>query len=105
MSRLTDPAHRREARLALAMLPAGATVLIVSIAAFVGVAALALATPFRGQPGWGWMESWSLCAAALALRNARSGIEMMSAFDWRPLPSVLALSAAILAGWPVWWLD
>lgn len=98
-------AQRREARLALAMLPVGAAVLVVSALAFVAVVALALATPWVGGADWRWTEMWCLLAGTVALRNARAGIGVMSAFDWRPVPAVLALSGAVVAAWPGWWLQ
>lgn len=98
------PAHRREARVALAMLPVGVLVMVVSALAFVAVVLLALAAPFLGGQWW-WTEAWALVAAAVALRNTLAGIEITAAFDWRPLPLVVLLGGAVVGAWPGWWLD
>ena len=97
------PAHRREARVALAMLFAGAVVLVGSVLGLLAIAALAATAPFDGRAGLVWIEGWCLIAAGVAAWNARAGIAMMSAFDWRPLPPVLLLSAGIVVASPTWW--
>ena len=102
-SELTSPAHRREARVALAMLPVGAAITVASVVAFVALVLLALVAPFRGGPWW-WTELWALIAAAVAVRNTLAGIAIMAAFDWRPAPPTLLLSGLIVAAWPGWWL-
>jgi hypothetical protein len=89
------PAQRREARVALAMLPVGAIVTVFSFVAFFAVLAFALSLPWRGA--WYWV--WTAGALAVAGRNTLAGIAIMSSFDWRRLPSVLILSALVLAGW------
>ena len=81
------------------MLPVGGTVLVVSAFALLLVAALGVDVALRRPAGWGWTAGWSLVAIAVALRNMRAGIAMMSAFDWRPLPVTLLLSALVVAGW------
>ena len=93
------PAHKREARVSLAMLPVGGTVLIVSAFALILVAALGMDVAIRRPSGWAWVAGWSVLAVIVALRNMRAGIAMMSAFDWRPLPFTLLLSALVVAGW------
>ena len=98
------PAHKREARVSLAMLPIGGTVLVVSAFALILVAALGIDVAMRRPSGWAWVAGWSLLAVIVALRNMRAGIAMMSAFDWRPLPFTMALSALLIAAWPGWWL-
>lgn len=97
MASTLPPAQEREARIALAMLPVGGAFLVGSALALVAVAALAIDLLVRGVLGWTLV--WCGLAAAVAVWNARAGIEMMSAFDWRPLPLALALSAAVLGGW------
>ncbi|MDB5694670.1 MAG: hypothetical protein JWN21_213 [Sphingomonas bacterium] len=97
------PAHRREARFALAMLPVGVVLMVMSAVAFVAVLLLALAAPFRGGP-WLQIELWALVAAAVAARNTAAGIAITAALDWRPLPMALLLSGLIVAAWPGWWL-
>ncbi|WP_375391967.1 hypothetical protein [uncultured Sphingomonas sp.] len=90
--------QRREARIALAMLPVGGLFLLVSAIAFVAVMAGAVVALAMG--GWPWsLLLWCIFAAVVAAWNARAGIEMMSAFDWRPLPLALLLSAAVVTGW------
>lgn len=101
-SQLTDPAHRREARVALAMLPVGVIVMVVSALAFVAVVLLAIAAPFRGG-AWLPTVAWALVAAAVAVRNLLAGIAITAAFDWRPLPLTLLLSGLILLAWPGFW--
>ena len=92
-------ADRREARVAIAMLPVGATVLVASFFALLAVIALAVDVAVRRPEGWTWTALWTLVAAVIAVRNMRAGIDIMSAFDWRPLPMTLLLSALVLAGW------
>ena len=90
--------QRRDARIALAMLPVGGLFLVVSTIAFVAVVACAVVALAMG--GWPWsLLIWCVFAALVAAWNARAGIEMMSAFDWRPLPLALLLSAAAVTGW------
>lgn len=92
---------RMEAGLALAMLPVGGTLTVVSALALVAVAALAAATVLGG----GTAATLVWCAFSLwgAVWNLVRSIEIMSAFDWQPLPGVLLVSAAILATFPGWW--
>lgn len=99
-----NSAQKREARVALAMLPVGGTVLVASAFALILVAALGLDMLVRRPPGWGLPAAWALVAAAVAIRNMRAGIAIMSAFDWRPLPAVLLVSGAVVATWPEWWV-
>lgn len=89
------PAQRREARVALAMLPVGVVVTVVSFVAFFAVAAFALGLPWRGV--WYWV--WTAGALLVAGRNTLTGIAILSSFDWRRLPAVVLLSAIVLAGW------
>ena len=103
-SELTDPAHRREARVALAMLPTGGAMVVVSVIAAIAVLALIVAAPFGAVPHPAWSALWGAAAAVVACRNVLAGIAMMSAFDWRPLPGSLARSIAIGVAWPGWWL-
>ncbi len=73
MTSVLPPAQRREARIALAMLPIGGTFLVVSAVAFVAVAALALVTLSAGGATWRLLL-WCVAAAAVAIWNARAGI-------------------------------
>lgn len=88
---------RLQARLALAMLPVGGTMFVGSTLALLTVTAMAVDLVVHAR--FGWPLAWSLAASAAALWNARAGIAMMCAFDWRPLPLTLALSAAVVASW------
>ena len=97
------PAQRREARVALAMLPVGVVLMVASAVAFVAVVLLALAAPFRGGP-WLHYEVWAVVAALVAARNTLAAIAITAAFDWRPLPMALLFSGLIVAAWPGWWL-
>lgn len=93
-----NSADRREARVALAMLPIGATVLIASAIGLIAVLMLTLDVVVRGDLSW-LVLLWCAIAGTVALWNARAGIAMMSAFDWRPLPATLLRSAGVVAGW------
>lgn len=85
------------------MLPIGAVTLVASVLAVLPVLALAVTAPFD-RAWWPWAEGWCLLALAVAAWNARAGIAMMSAFDWRPLPATLARGALAVAACPDWWL-
>lgn len=92
------PAHKREARVALAMLPVGGIVLVASVVGLLAILALALDGLIRGEGAW-LLMLWCVVATAAAVWNMRAGIAMMSAFDWRPLPLALLRSAGVVAGW------
>ena len=96
------PAHRREARLALAMLPVGVVLMVASAVAFVALVLLAIVAPVRGGA---WLPTfvWALVAALVAVRNIFAGIAITAAFDWRPLPLALILSVLIVAAYPGFW--
>lgn len=98
------PADRSEARLNLAMLPAGIALAVISAVAFVAVAALAVVTTIRRADDWGWYLGWSLVAAAVALRNLARSLETMSALDVRGTLVTLGWSVGIVLIWPGWWL-
>ncbi len=70
---------------------------VTSATAFLAVAAMTVDLAWRSA--WGWPLAWSVGAAAVSLLNARAGIEVMSAFDWRPLPRVSIVSVAVVAAW------
>lgn len=97
------PAQRWEGRLALAMLPIGVAVLVMSALAIPAVVTLGVDVGVRRPSGWNWTAAWCLAATVIALWNMRAGIAMMTAFDWRPLPAALLLSGAVVAAWPDWW--
>ena len=98
-------AARRATRVALAMLPVGAAAFVAAALGGVAAAALAMAAAFGAVAHPGWTIVWSLAALAVAWRNLLAGIAVMSAFDWRPLPGIVASGVAIVAAWPGWWLD
>jgi hypothetical protein len=89
------PSQRSEARVALAMLPIGAIITIVSFVAFFAVAAFAVSLPWRGV----WYWAWTVGALGVAAHNTLKGLAILSTFDWRRVPPVLLLSAIVLAGW------
>jgi hypothetical protein len=92
---MMDAGQRREARVAMAMLPAGA---ILAVGSLLAVPVLLLFAIIGLFGGIGWrMELWYLLAAAVGLRNGVKGIEIVSAFDWRPLPFALILWALVVA--------
>ncbi len=98
-SQLKSIAQRREAGLALTMLPVGAIMLVVSALAIPAVLTLGVDVAMRQPSGWSWTLAWCLAATAIALWNMRAGIAMMCALDWRPLPFASLRSAAVVAGW------
>lgn len=94
------PADRREAALALAMLPVGGALLVIFALATPVLVAVAIGFATGGD----WpLALWCWAAAVAAVWNAVRAIEVMSAFDWRPLPALLARCAAVAAAWPGWW--
>jgi hypothetical protein len=97
-------ADRSEARLNLAMLPVGIALAVISAIAFVAVVALAIVTIIGRAGDWAWYFSWSLTAAAVALRNLAKSLETMSALDVRGTLVTLGWSAGIVLIWPGWWL-
>lgn len=98
------PRQRWEARLALGMLPAGGVMTLVSVAAFVWVALLALDTLVRRPAAMGWLLAWCLAATAAAARNVVKSLETMSSLEWRPLVQVALLSCLVLVAYPGWWV-
>ena len=93
-----------ESRVALAMLPVGGTMTIVSVAAFVAVLVLAVDTMVQRPAAAGWLFAWCTAALIVAAVNLRRSIEVMSAFDWRPLVAIGLRSIALVAAYPGWWL-
>lgn len=90
-----------EAALALAMLPVGGVLALGSALAVLAFTFLAMiGLPF-GFPAW--LELWLIVASLVAVRNTVESIEIMSAFDWRPAVSVVALWAVTIAVCPAWW--
>ena len=93
---------RLEAGLALAMLPVG--VVLGLLSALGSVALLFFAIPafflaIAGAVGW-WVPLWCFGGGAALVWAAVRSIAVVSALDWRPLPGVLAaiaLTAAALA--------
>ena len=93
-----------ESRIALAMLPIGGALTIVSVVAAIVVSLLAVDTIVQRPAAAGWLLAWCVAALIVAAVNARRSIEVMSAFDWRPLGPVAILSAGIVAAYPGWWM-
>lgn len=92
--------QRAEAALALAMLPIGGTLFVLCGLAIPVLAILAVVAAARGALP---IAAWCAAAALVACWNAVRGIEVMSAFDWRPLPAVLLRSALLIGAYPGWW--
>ena len=92
-----------ESRVALAMLPAGAVMTLVSVVATAAVALLALDTLVRRPAEAVRLIAWCIAAGLVGLRNTVLSIETMSAFEWRPMAQVLALSALVAIAYPGWW--
>lgn len=95
---------RREGRIALAMLPVGTLLVLSAAIGMLAVAALAVDVAIRRPEGYGWPLAWCAIALAAGYWNLRRSLEVLSAFDWRPVPGVVALSALIVAIHPGWWL-
>lgn len=96
-----DRDQRREARVAIAMLPAGAVLAVGSLLAAAVLLIWAAAGVLLGDE---WrLVGWRLVGAAVGLRNGVKGIEVMSAFDWRPMPLAIILWIAVIAAHPGWW--
>lgn len=97
---------RLEAGVALAMLPVGVTLGVLSALGAVGLlfcaAAAFLWAVFAGAVSW-WMVLWCFVGGAVLAWAAVRSIEIVSAFDWRPLPGVLGAIAATAAASPFWW--
>ncbi len=100
------PAQRREGRAALAMLPVGGMLTIGSGLAAIGfVVTMLLGLYWAAMSGSGWRYvAWLAAGAVVAVRNTIVSIEIMSAFVWRPVSSVLLLWALVLLAWPGWLL-
>jgi hypothetical protein len=98
------PRDRTESRIALAMLPVGATMTFVSVVAFVTIMILLVATLVQRPGAAMLMLGWCAAALGIAVFNTLKSIETMSAFDWRPMVPVGALSALITATYPGWWM-
>ncbi|AXJ94580.1 MULTISPECIES: hypothetical protein [unclassified Sphingomonas] len=93
-----------ESRIALAMLPLGVVLALASAIGFIAVAVLAVDMLFHPRDDARWWLGWCLVAAVGAAWNTRRALEVMATFDWRVALPVVALSAAILAAYPGWWL-
>lgn len=96
--------QRLEAAAALALLPVGALLALFAALAVLVSALAAFLLPFVGTAGWGWLELWLAAAALAGARIAVGGIETMSSLNARVLRLPLALTAAIVATCPLWWL-
>lgn len=94
-----------EAALALAMLPVGGVLALGSAVAAVVLLFMAVIGLFWAIASgrYWWFELWLIAAGIVAVRNTVTSIEIMSAFDWRPVASVVALSALAVAACPAWW--
>lgn len=97
--------QRLEARLSLAMLPVGLT---LGLGSALGAAALllfavpALIMAITGNATW-WIFGWCLGGGLALGWSAVTSIEVVSAFDWRPLPRVLlGIALAALASPFLW---
>jgi hypothetical protein len=95
---------RIESRIALAMLPVGATMTLVSVVAFIVVVLLALATIAHRPEAAAPLLIWCVAALGVAAFNTVKSIETMSAFDWRSIIPVGVSSVLITLAYPGWWL-
>jgi hypothetical protein len=91
-------------RTALAMLPLGGAMMLVSAGAFVLIALLFVDTLLRHASAAGLLLAWCLAALVAAARNTLKSIEAMSVCACRPMVEVAILSALIIAAYPGWWL-
>lgn len=92
-----------ESRLALAMLPLGATMTIAAVAGFVSALVFAGQVALEAPDDAGWRLAWAAAAAAVALYVIRKGIETMCTFDWRVAVLPLLLAATIVGTSPAYW--
>ena len=98
-------AQRLEAGLALAMLPVGVVLGLISA---LGAAMLLILTipallfAISGAVSWS-LPVWCFGGGAALVWAAVGSIEVVSAFDWRPLPGVLAAVALTTVASPFWW--
>ncbi|USU05448.1 hypothetical protein NF701_01205 [Sphingomonadaceae bacterium OTU29THOMA1] len=93
-----------ESRIALAMLPLGAIMMLAAALGFVAVAALAIDLAWRQPPHAGLWLLWCLAALTVAAVNLRQGIETMATFDWHVAVVPLLLSTVITTICPAFWL-
>lgn len=99
------PAQRREGRMSFAMLPVGLVLVLAAVIGGIAALALGVAQAVRQDDDWGWYAGWALLAAAVGLRNLVGSLRAMSALDVRGTLRTIALSAAIVAAYPGWWLS
>ena len=96
---------RAEAALALAMLPVGVVLGLLSAVGCVVLLVFAIPAFFlavAGAVGW-WAPAWCFAGVAALAWAAVGSIEIVSAFDWRPLPRVLAAIGLTAATLPFLW--
>ncbi len=93
-----------ESRIALAMLPLGAVLTLISAVALIGAIGLAGMLLWRWPADAGWWLTWTAAVAIAALYVLRKGIETMSTFDWRTAIAPLVVGAAVASACPCWWL-
>lgn len=98
------PAQRREERISFAMLPIGVVLVLAAVLGSIAVFALALVHLATQDGHWAWYVGWCVAALALGLRNLVRSLQNMSALDIRGTMITIALSAAIVAAYPGWWL-
>ena len=96
--------QRWAARVALAMLPIGAIMALMSVFAAVVVALLVIDTMVHRPAATGWLLAWCLGAVIVAARNTVKSIETMSSMEWRPMAQVALLSGLIVIAYPEWWI-
>lgn len=98
-------ADRWEAALALAMLPVGVTLGLLSALASVGLLFLSVLALIWGvgEPRLLLLAAWCFVGGAVLAWAAVAAIEVVSAFDWRPLPRILVGIAIVAAACPLWW--
>ncbi|WP_186728988.1 hypothetical protein [Sphingomonas panacisoli] len=98
------PAQRRDASISFAMLPIGLGLVLAAAIGSVAALALGLSELIRQDGNWGWYAGWALGAAAIGVRNLVRSLQNMSALDVGGTLITIALSAAIVAAYPGWWL-
>ena len=95
---------RIESRIALAMLPIGGAMTVISVVAFVAVLVLAFDTIVQRPRAAVLLLVWCASALVVAVANTVKSIETMSSFNWRAMIPVAALSLAIVATYPGWYM-
>lgn len=95
--------HTFESRVALAMLPLGASMTLAAAAGGIGTIVFAILLMWRWPANGGWWLGWSVAAVLAAAFILRRGIATMCTFDWRVAVAPILVGAGIAIAYPGWW--